>query len=122
LIYIFLALAAVPFIYYLIAIYSAWCFARRQLAIGAEAFTPPVSILKPIKGSDLDAYENFASFCRQDYPNYELLFCLDKHDIEVAALIDRLKCEFPERRISPLMGSGRDATNDKAAKLARLVN
>ena len=37
-------------------------------------------------------------------------------------LIDRLQREFPERRIRVLFGSGRDATNDKVAKLARLVS
>ena len=37
-------------------------------------------------------------------------------------MIDRLKREFPERRIRVLFGSGRDATNDKVAKLARLVS
>ena len=116
LICIFLALAAIPFIYYLIAIYSAWSFARQQLATGAEAFTPPVSILKPVKGPDLDAYENFASFCRQGYPDYELLFCLDEDDIGAVALIDRLKWEFPERRISVLLGSGRDAANKQSGQ------
>ncbi len=118
------ALAAIPFVYYLIAIYSTLRFARQGSAARTDdaQFTPPVSILKPVKGSDLHAYENFASFCRQDYPSYELLFCVDEHDHAVVALIDRLKREFPEKPIRVLLGSGRDASNDKAAKLARLVN
>ncbi|MEI9971719.1 MAG: glycosyltransferase [Ignavibacteriota bacterium] len=33
-----------------------------------------------------------------------------------------MKREFPERPIRVLFGSGRDATNDKVAKLARMVN
>ena len=112
--------AAIPFIYYGIAIYSSWRFFRLP-ARHANEFTPPVSILKPIRGVDPGAYENFASFCRQDYPEYEIIFCVSGHDDPVAPLIERLQTEFPERRIVLLYGSGRAAANDKVAKLARMV-
>jgi ceramide glucosyltransferase len=123
-IFIFLVVAAIPFVYYLIAIYSSWRFfadARRRKP-GTSTFTPPVSCLKPIKGTDKDAYKNFASFCRQDYPEYELLFCVDGPDAPVLEIIEQLRREFPKRSIRVLFGSGRIAANDKAAKLARLVS
>jgi ceramide glucosyltransferase len=118
--FVFLGLAATPFIYYGIALFSCWRFFRRPRRRDA-GFTPPVSILKPIRGLDPDAYANFASFCRQDYPEYELLFCVGDREDAALPLIDRLTQEFPERRIRVLFGSGRDASNDKVAKLARLV-
>jgi len=119
--FVFLGMAAIPFIYYGIVLFSCWRFFRRPKRHNA-AFTPPVSILKPIRGLDPDAYENFASFCRQDYPDYELLFCLSGRDDSALPLIDRLMREFPERPIRVLFGSGRNASNDKVAKLARLVS
>ena len=119
---LFLGLAAIPFIYYGIALFSCWRFFRRPPRPDARGFTPPVSILKPIRGLDPEAYENFASFCRQDYPEYELLFCVGGRDDSALPLIDRLREEFPERPIRVLFGSGRDASNDKVAKLARLVS
>jgi len=116
-----LAVAAIPFIYYLIALYSSWRFFNRPRPIAHSVLTPPVSILKPIRGIDPDAYENFSSFCRQDYPEYEILFCVSDRDDPILPVIERLQREFPGRRIEVFFGSGRNAPNDKVAKLARLV-
>jgi ceramide glucosyltransferase len=119
-----LAIAAIPFIYYLLAIYSSWQFFRRgaQRAVPNPSFTPPVSNLKPIRGIDPDAYENFASFCRQDYPDYELLFCVGDEDDPAVPILQKLARDFPERSIRILFGSGGKGSNDKVVKLARLVS
>ncbi|MGB9312887.1 MAG: glycosyltransferase [Candidatus Acidiferrales bacterium] len=121
--HLLLAVAAIPFIYYVLSLYSTAHYFRsaareRQPNID---FTPPVSCLKPVKGFDEDAYENYASFCRQDYPDYEILFCVDKGDPTVP-LLEQLVRDFRERRIRLLFGSGRDAVNDKVARLTRLVS
>jgi ceramide glucosyltransferase len=121
--YLFLAIAAIPFIYYLIAIFSVLkFFGQAPRAIGRKPdFTPPISNLKPVRGLDPEAYENFASFCRQDYPEFELLFCVhDRHDPSVPVL-EQLIRDFPGCKIRILYGSGRVAINDKVAKLVRLV-
>ena len=121
--YLFLAVATFPFIYYLIALYSSWRYFRSTTAPKAAnvPFLGPISNLKPIRGLDPDAYENFASFCRQDYPDYEILFCVDSTDDPAVPVIQKLCRDFPQRRIRVLFGSGRDAPNDKVAKLARLA-
>jgi ceramide glucosyltransferase len=122
--YAILAVAAIPFIYYLIALFSSWQFFRSTAHRTApnRNFTPPVSNLKPIRGLDPDAYENFASFCKQDYPDYELLFCVGEEDDPVVPILQKLARDFPERRIRVLYSSGGKGSNDKVVKLARLVS
>jgi ceramide glucosyltransferase len=116
-----LGMAAIPLIYYSLALFSAWqFFAKSQKSAPAKGYTPPVSNLKPIRGLDPDAYENFASFCRQDYPEYEIVFCVGDASEPALPVIQRLIRDFPECQIRVLIGSGRVATNDKVAKLARL--
>jgi ceramide glucosyltransferase len=121
--YLFLVLAAAPFIYYLLVLYSSRLFFRHSKDGPKKNldFTPPVSNLKPVRGLDPEAYENFASYCRQDYPDYELIFCVgDENDASVPVL-QKLMRDFPERQIRILYGSGRTAINDKVAKLVRMV-
>ncbi len=120
--YIVLAIAAIPGTYYLLAIYSAARYfrvARRENPPNNDFF-PPISCLKPIRGLDDDAYENYASFCRQDYPEYEIVFCVDRDDPALPVL-EKLVADFPERKIRLIFGSGRNAINDKVGRLTRLV-
>jgi ceramide glucosyltransferase len=119
---VYLAIAAIPFIYYFIALYSSWRYFQKPVPREDESYTPPVSILKPIRGLDPDAAENLASFCRLDYPEFEIVFCVDSDDEAVRAVLAKLIADFPDCRIRILFGSGRNATNDKVAKLARLVS
>jgi ceramide glucosyltransferase len=122
--YAVLVVATFPFFYYLIVIYSTWRFFRRpatQPGSREGSFTPPVSNLKPIRGLDPEAYENFASLCRQDYPDYELLFCVGENDSPVVPVLEKLARDFPERRIRILIGGDGHAINDKVGKLSRLV-
>ena len=121
--YIVLLLAAIPGIYYLLAIYSSLRYFRvawRENPPNTD-FTPPISCLKPIRGLDEDAYENYASFCRQDYPEYEIVFCVDVDDPALPVL-EKLVADFPERNIRLLFGSGRNGINDKVGRLVRLVS
>ena len=118
-----LAVAAIPFIYYLLALYSTarYFFVAVRENPRNNNFFPPISCLKPIKGLDEDDYENFASFCRQDYPEYEILFCVDQDDPALPVLETLLR-DFPERNIRLIFGSGRNAINDKVGRLVRLVD
>ena len=92
---IILGIAAIPFIYYCIALYSSWRYFSAADRIPDRSFTPPVSNLKPMRGVDPDAYENLASFCRQDYPEYEMVLCVDEDDEVVMPLCGASPARLP---------------------------
>ncbi|PYU07868.1 MAG: hypothetical protein DMG33_03595 [Acidobacteria bacterium] len=116
-----LLLAVAPLAYYVLASVAALRFFRRERARSLPPITPPVSVLKPVRGLDFGSYENFLSFCLQDYPDYELLFAVNDDKDPAVPLIQRLQREFPERRIRLFAGAERLGANRKINKLARLV-
>lgn len=115
-----LALALGPFGYYLLAITAARRFFRNHLPV-SKNFTPPVSILKPVRGLDREAYENFASFCGQEYPEFEIIFGVTESADPAVPVIERLIRDFPQCKIRLLVGAERLGTGDKVNKLCRMV-
>src|SRR5260370_29852658 len=118
-----LVLAAGPLVYYLLSLYCTveYFLALRRSPPRDDSFAPPVSILKPVRGVDHDAYENFASYCRLDYPEYELVFAMtDPHD-PVLPLVQKLQRDFPDRSIRYITDVPRVGENSKVNSLCRLV-
>jgi ceramide glucosyltransferase len=116
-----LVLAATPLVYYVLATIAAVRFFRNERAQILPNFMPPVSLLKPVRGVDFGSYENFASFCRQDYPHYEILFGVNDASDPVLSIINRVKADFPGRQIRILIGAEELGANRKVNKLARLA-
>ncbi len=118
-----LVLATGPLVYYLLSLYCTVEYFRglRKMPPRDDSFAPPVSILKPVRGVDPGAYENFASYCRIDYPDYELVFAMaDPHD-PVIPVIEQLQRDFPDRSIRFVTDVPRVGENNKVNSLCRLV-
>jgi ceramide glucosyltransferase len=116
-----LVLAATPLAYYIAATLAAWRFFSRQPARKSVAYAPAASLLKPVRGVDFGSYENFASFCKQEYAEYEILFGVSDDADPAVPLIERLMKDFPQRRIRLFAGAERIGANRKVNMLARLT-
>ena len=102
---IVLVLAIAPLAYYVVAIIACVRFFRRERPKPLPDFRPPVSLLKPVHGVDFGTYENFRSFCRQDYPEYEILFCVNDLSDPAVPIVKKLMADFPGTSIRLLSGA-----------------
>jgi ceramide glucosyltransferase len=105
--------------FYLFSILSAWRFLRLRPASGD--FHPPVSILKPVRGADPRAYECFRSHCLLDYPEYEIIFGVHDPADPAVAVVERLKRDFPDRRIELVTCPRELGTNRKVSNLIQML-
>lgn len=69
----------------------------REKAAGKEPHWPFVLMVKPVKGLDEGAKENFLSFIHQDYPDYQILFVVGDGDDPVVSLLRQLQEDFPQK-------------------------
>ncbi len=107
--------------YYALCLWGAARFLRERGATQGETFTPPVSILKPLKGADPSMYEAFRSHCLQEYPEYEIVFGVADLADPAAQAVQRLKQEFPQHAIKLVQCSPAAGTNRKVATLQEML-
>ncbi len=109
--------------YYILCLWSARTFVRdrRRCAARSEAWHPPISILKPLRGTDPEIYESFRSHCMQDYPEYELIFGVSDPEDPALELVERLQAEFPQRSIRLMVCPKVLGTNMKVSNLVQML-
>jgi ceramide glucosyltransferase len=118
-----LVLALGPIVFYTLTLFTAVTYFRRkeERLSTRPLYTPAASVLKPVRGLDREAYENLASFCRLDYPEYEILFCVNDSEDPVVPVIKKIQGDFPNRSIRLFVGAPSAGTSSKVNKLCRLV-
>jgi len=106
--------------YYVLCIWSGLRFLRRKLAQVCN-FTPPISILKPLRGMDPDIDVALRSHCQQDYPDYEIIFGVSDPDDPAIAEVERLTEEYPSHPIKLVVCDRVLGGNMKMSTLAQML-
>lgn len=73
---------------------------KRRDERAAEDFLPPVSMLKPLHGTEPGMEQNFESFFEQQYPEFELLFCARHAEDAGLQLAEQVGRRYPHVRAS----------------------
>jgi len=111
-------------LYYSLCLWSAVAFLRDRAAgknPRSAQYLPPVSILKPLRGTDPEIYESFRSHCLQDYPGYEIIFGVSDPNDPAIESVRALQAEFPDLRIQLVMCPKILGTNVKVSNLAQML-
>ncbi len=119
-VYLFAALALCGAGYTLLSLFAiaSW---KKVKHPAPGTFTPGISILKSLRGTDRAMYEAFRSHCLQDYAEFELLFGVSDLNDPAVAEVEKLKKEFPSRRIELIHCPKQLGANGKVSTLAQLL-
>ncbi|MHB9150674.1 MAG: ceramide glucosyltransferase [Thermoleophilia bacterium] len=80
-------------------------------------WAPSVSILKPVTGLEDELGANLESFIRQDYPDYEIIFCLQDHEDPALPMLQSLRSQHPAVNMSIVVGDYSRGLNPKVSNL-----
>jgi ceramide glucosyltransferase len=107
--------------YFAICIVAAKRFRRECSHTSETRFTPPVSILRSLKGLDPHMYAAFRSHCLLDYPEYEVLFGVSEADDPALALVEKLGEEFPQAKLRVVHCPNMLGLNGKVSNLVQML-
>jgi ceramide glucosyltransferase len=117
------AISIIGTIIYLFQVGAAYSLIRKKRDSGKQTsehdvnHSPPVSILKPLRGLDDNLFDNLASFCTQDYPEYEVLFCLQDFNDPAYKVAKKIQDKYPNRHISLVVEKCNAGLNPKINNL-----
>jgi ceramide glucosyltransferase len=105
-------------VYVVAAIALLLRFGKGTAARGTAAL-PSVTVLKPLAGVEPGLYHALASWCEQDHPDYDVVFCAHSRDDAAVAVAERVMLDYPRCRARLLVGDDPAMRNPKMANLAK---
>ncbi len=115
-------LTASGIVYSAMALWAARRFDHTAAPPPSPAFTPGISILKPVKGVDAHMHAGLASHCAQNYAGeFEILFGVSSLDDPAVAEIARLRVDHPHINITLIECPARLGPNGKLSNLAQML-
>lgn len=101
-----------------LAVYALQVIALRRKLREEYAFInfPPISIIKPLKGLDDNLFDNLESFCKQDYPEYEVILSLQDYNDPAYRVAEKIRNKYPEL-VKVILNNSYSALNPKVKNM-----
>lgn len=116
---VLLLLLAGSLVYAVMTIAAAWSYLRQQP--GELRAPSPISVLRPLSGVDDGLEENLRSLFTQQYGEFELLFAVHHEADPAAAVVEKLRREFPAVSTQLLVSGDPPYPNAKVFSLDRML-
>ncbi len=87
----------------------------------AAGSRPPVTVLKPLHGDEPMLLQALASFCVQDYPEYQIVFGVAHPSDAARPVVEQLRAKFPGADISLIVSQAQHGHNRKISNLINML-
>jgi ceramide glucosyltransferase len=94
-------------------------FARKPSPPPADR--PPVTVLKPLHGDEPLLEEALTTLCRQDYPNWQIVFGVRDAADPAVTVVRRLRARFPKLDIALVVDATQHGRNHKVSNLINMM-
>ena len=106
--------------YAVLTVIAVLVWRTRRASINSHPL-PSVTMLKPLCGAEPGLHEHLRSFCRQDYPEFQIVFGVRDPDDPACAVVKRLTAEFPSVPIDLVINPELHGSNLKISNLINML-
>ena len=114
-------LATVAATYSALTFSAALIFRLRRARPAPALPRTPVTLLKPLCGTEPELYRDLRSFCLQDYADYQIVFGVRDADDPATAIVRRLMQEFPALPMELVVNDAQHGGNRKVSNLINML-
>jgi ceramide glucosyltransferase len=82
---------------------------------------PPVTVLKPLHGDEPLLEEALTTLCRQDYPDFQIVFGVRDAADPAVSVVHRLQARFPDLDIALVVDATLHGRNHKVSNLINMM-
>jgi ceramide glucosyltransferase len=107
-------------VYAFLVVAGAVRLAARRRKVSPSPFMPPVSLLKPLHGSEPDLESHLQGFFEQEYPKYEIIFCARSEQDPGLEIARQVASRYPAIRSKFLCSGTAPYANAKVWSLERM--
>lgn len=102
---------------------AGWLAVRRfsRQPSAAPSFRPPVTVLKPLHGDEPLLEDALASYCEQDYSEFQLVFGVQDSADPALRVLRRLRARFPDVDMAVVVDPTPHGANRKVANLINMA-
>lgn len=86
---------------------------KKTGSIGLPDEVPAISLIKPVCGLEKNLYANLSTACRQNYPDFEVIFTVQSSRDPALKIVEALRADFPEEDIKVVVDSNTVGVNGK---------
>lgn len=112
-----LAPVAIGAAYQGIGVGTALVAGRRRARLGPSAFAPPVTLFKPVCGMEPGLEARLRSALEQDYPDYQVIFCVQNPADATIPILRKLHAEYGAGRVDLVIENVQAGPNGKVSNL-----
>lgn len=104
-------------LYTLVMLYSAREFFALRRRPEDDGDLPSISVLKPLKGLDVELFQNLSVLCQQNYGRYQVIFGVADADDPAVAVVRELQAAYPTVDIELVVDGRIYGSNHKVSNL-----
>jgi len=106
---------------YAVIVFIAVLIWRASAKSANPSRLPAVTLLKPLCGMEPGLYENLRSFCRQNFPEFQIVFGVHLPSDPALSVARRLAAEFPRLAIDVVINPQQHGSNGKVNNLTNML-